>query len=71
MQLISITPAAEVDTLFRAVLGAATVAVGDKESIQMGVSFGLPDLLQDLSKAEQGNENLRSAISDALAVFRL
>eukprot|EP00892_Ulva_mutabilis_P003174 jgi/Ulvmu1/12858/UM098_0043.1 len=69
-QLMTTTPNTEHDALFREVLTVATVAVGDREAIQMGVSLGLPEVLKGLLGNNEQNDKLKAAIADALAVLR-
>ena len=64
------TPSTEEDSLFRGVLACTTVAVGDKEAVQMGVSLGLPELLKGLSSGTEKSDRLKSVVGDALAVFK-
>lgn len=64
------TPGAEGDALFREVLASSTVAAGDKEAVQMGVSLGLPEVLKRLSSSAEQNDKLKVVIADALAVFK-
>lgn len=64
------TPAAEGDTLFREVLASSTVAIGDEEAVQMGVTLGVPEVLKGLSSSAGQNDKLKAVIADGLAVFK-